>query len=93
MYFKPAKQGSHVTLNPFDQTLGRITPFGGEARGSGRPLAGVWGRAPKGCWLARNELKKKPFLSETSKHSCLLPLRPSPALLSPLLHKKSPPIR
>jgi|GEM_PF-2036299 len=64
MCFKPAQQGSHSTLNPFYQTLGLATPFGGEARGSGRPLAGVWGLAPKVCLLGRDDLKKRPFLAQ-----------------------------
>jgi len=52
MGFKPAQQGSYSTLKSFDQTLEQILPSGGEARGSGRPFAGVWGRRPQGL-LAR----------------------------------------
>jgi len=52
MGLKPAQQGSHPTRTPFCQTLESAAPSGGEARGRGRPFAGVWGRCPQGL-LAR----------------------------------------
>jgi len=61
MWFKPAQQGSYSTLNSFDQTLGLATPSGGEARGSGRPFVGVWGRRPKDCWLGKIALRNSLF--------------------------------
>jgi len=51
MSFKPAQQGSHLTLIPFHQTLGFVTPSAGEAV---RSLAGGWGAlAQKDCTLEK----------------------------------------
>jgi len=55
MVLKPAKQGSHSTRTPFDQTLESATPSAGEARGGGSAARrGFGGVAPKGCWLGKN---------------------------------------
>jgi len=50
MLFKPAKQGSHSTRKPFDQTLEIATPSAGRRFGLSRRFGGD---APKDCWLGK----------------------------------------